>query len=175
MRNLLRPRASAAAVGKAEHLKALLVEWMWRMDGPERYFSSNKYDNYQGRGDIAKVTKRRTWKKVPFWQSDSAIEFGEPSPVETNGTLSYKRNEYLYMGRTTPGLLVLQPIRISGPDARLFSTSLKSRIIIRQNRHVRVTVSLVSQAPVNMTSLQAYLHVSSSAGKHVVRLTSAAT
>ena len=37
------PSASHVTVGKAEHLKALLVEWMKRMDGDEKFYSDNKY------------------------------------------------------------------------------------------------------------------------------------
>ena len=36
------PSASHATIGKAEHLKALLVEWMRRRDGDEKYYSDSK-------------------------------------------------------------------------------------------------------------------------------------
>jgi hypothetical protein len=73
MTNMLSRGASAsdAVVGKAEHLKALLVDYMIRLNGPG-YYSDRKYNNNEGRGDITEVHLRRTWRRVPFWVSDGS-------------------------------------------------------------------------------------------------------
>jgi arylsulfatase A-like enzyme len=42
-------------IGKAEHLKIQLIEWMQRNDGVEHLYSNSSY-NQVGRGDIAEVT-----------------------------------------------------------------------------------------------------------------------
>lgn len=202
MRNLLATRpVSDATIGKAEHLKALLVEWMRRMNnGAMGYYSSNKYNNGEGRGDITEVTNRRTWKQLPYWQSDSTIVFGSPAKVvvavttdeneEKNSTsggvggsgggggrksvvdnvVSFRRNEYLYLGRTSPGFLVVEPIAVSGRDKDLFSVSLTTKTIVKQFQYVRVTIAFQSPAPVNMTGLDAYLTIQFNGGARTIRL-----
>jgi hypothetical protein len=45
-------------IGKAEHLKILLIEWMQRHDGTEHLYSNSIY-NQVGRGDIDEVTVSR--------------------------------------------------------------------------------------------------------------------
>jgi hypothetical protein len=201
MRNLLATRpVSDATIGKVEHLKALLVEWMRRMNnGAMGYYSSNKYNNGEGRGDIAEVTNRRTWKQLPYWQSDSTIVFGPPAKVvvsvttdekeEKNSTsggggiggsggrkgvvdnvVLFRRNEYLYLGRTSPGFLVVEPIAVSGPDKDLFSVSLTTKTIVKQSQYVRVTIAFQSPAPVNMTAVEAYLTIQFNGGARTIRL-----
>jgi hypothetical protein len=165
---------SDATIGKAEHLKALLVERMRRMDnGAMGYFSSNKYNNYEGRGDTAEVTNRRTWRQLPYWQSDSVIVFDAPSKAE--GGLGYRRNEHLYLGRTTPGFLVLQPINVTGPSKDLFSVSLTATTTVKQFQYVRVTVAFQSQVKVNMTAVEAYLNIQFNGGERTIRLSGRGT
>jgi hypothetical protein len=168
---LARRPVSDATIGKAEHLKALLVEWMRRMNnGAMGYYSSNKYNGGQGRGDITEVTNRRTWRQVEYWQSDASIAFDPPTRVGVGDDRSHRRNEYLYVGRTTPGFLVLEPINITGPSKDLFTVSLTTKTIVRQFQYVRVTVALQSQAEVNMTAVEAYLNVEFNGGSRTIRL-----
>jgi len=92
-RNLLGFRGSKAspiAVGKAEHLKILLMEWFRRNDGPKKVYTNSRY-NINAKGSaLVEVKKRRTWRKVDWWQSHSKLSFGRPVKMK-NG--EYKRNE----------------------------------------------------------------------------------
>ena len=148
MKNLLEPSANAipeSVIGKAEHLKILLVEWMKRHDY-NGYYSDNKYNLHVGWGDIQEIVDRRMWRKVDYWQSDYVLEFGRPAEISiyTDGTTSTKnflsespfspidqdqkvmctRNEYLYLGRTVSGVLALQDVYIAGTDIDYFSVHL---------------------------------------------------
>ncbi|MBM4153272.1 MAG: hypothetical protein FJ220_07105, partial [Kiritimatiellaceae bacterium] len=106
--------ASDAAVGKAEHLKCLLIEWMQRMDGgTNQYFSNPVYNYGEGMGDIAEVSARRKWKTMNMWVSDTAVEVG--SAVDVSGQLT--RNEYIYLGRSTAGTLTISNMTVQGADA----------------------------------------------------------
>lgn len=165
--NLLVPPMSDAEIGKAEHLKVLLVEWMRRMNGDKGYYSSNRYNNYQGRGDLVEVSTRRTWRQIPYWQSDRAVQFAEPSRLE-NGW--YRRNEFFYMGRTSPGILVIHPVTITGPSQNLFTVSLTRKTHVPQFAHVRVTISLVSPVNVDMDAVEAYMNIRTNVGNRTVRL-----
>lgn len=110
MNNLLGRQASQASnavISKAEHLKVLLVEWMRRMDGPFRYYSTRSEDKLFS--DLDEVLGRRTWPETEYWQSDTTLTFGQP--VYTPGGF-YERNEYLYLGRTAKGRLTIRDIYI---------------------------------------------------------------
>jgi len=85
---------SEALIGKTEHLKILLLEWMKRMDGKKNYYSDKTFNNGVGNGDVAEIRGRRTWPTLPFWFGDTELSFGPPA-LQTDGT--YLRNEYLYM------------------------------------------------------------------------------
>jgi arylsulfatase A-like enzyme len=111
--------ASDAAIGKAEHLKALLIEWMQRMDGSAHLYSDPVYNAGEGLGDIAEVTARRLWKTLDIWISDTAVEVGAPANVGGQ----WKRNEYIYFGRTTAGTLNISSIVVQGADAGLIQLS----------------------------------------------------
>jgi hypothetical protein len=78
-------------IGKAEHLKALLIEWMTRMDGPERLYSDRRFNLNEGRGDIEEVKNRRTWGKVRYWERDRELNFGSLAKLSKD---SFMRHEY---------------------------------------------------------------------------------
>ena len=111
--------ASDAAIGKAEHLKRLLSEWMQRMDGPNHLYSDPVYNAGEGMGDIAEITARRKWKTMNIWVSDTAVKMG--LPVNFSGQLT--RNEYIYLGRTAAGTLNVSNITVQGADAGRFQLS----------------------------------------------------
>jgi arylsulfatase A-like enzyme len=111
--------ASDAVIGKAEHLKCLLIEWMQRMDGPNHLYSDPIYNAGEGMGDIAEITARRKWKTLNIWVSDTAVKVG--LPVNVAGQLT--RNEYIYLGRTTAGTLTVSNITVQGTDAGRFQLS----------------------------------------------------
>lgn len=140
--------ADKQAIGKAEHLKCLLVEWMERMDGPGWYSASPYSDSLIGpysdgvnesSGDIAEVSKRRTWKKVDHWISDTEIIFGTPI---WNGE-HYIRNEYFYFGRSLHGDLRVDSVHINGPDAELFILESPPKLI-KSGKCARVMITLTS-------------------------------
>lgn len=155
MNNLLGVHAMKAnqwVIGKVEHLKILLLEWLQRHDGPDQIFSDPKYDLNQGHGIITEIFHRCTWRKLDYWQSDAALAFGRPSRIRVNDTSSdggvewqYVRNEYLYIGRSVfaPGPMILKSITLEGSDAAYFSVD-PSRALIHQNHHVRIKVSFAS-------------------------------
>ena len=74
--------ASDAVIGKAEHLKAMLVKYLMDANHPA----------------ATAVLERRTWKRRAFWVESSSIEFRD---VLADGT----RTEYLYLG-TTAGEII---------------------------------------------------------------------
>lgn len=115
-------------IGKAEHLKALLWEYLNRADGVGKYYSDPKYNRYVGEGDMAEVVRRRTWREVDYWQSEAdELPFGQPVKVRK----VYKRNEYLYIGRTTVGDLQVDSVEVVGPDARHFKVAYNRKIVNR--------------------------------------------
>eukprot|EP00957_Ditylum_brightwellii_P167531 12753019-Ditylum_brightwellii.AAC.1 len=74
MENLVGNNGSSASedvIGKAEHLKALAIEWMKRKDGEKKYFSDPAQNDGIGKGFIAEVDARHTWRQLPIWISDS--------------------------------------------------------------------------------------------------------
>lgn len=154
MHNLLGQRGNLAnddVIGKVEHLKALLVEWLMRKDGSNGYFSDPEYNMNIGDGDIEEIRNRRTWRHVDFWRSEGAIVLGTPALKDGK----YVRREYLYVGRTKPGILVIRDVTIKGDDASFFTVD-TSQAVVKQNEHVRIKVSF-SSASVPSASLSAYI------------------
>lgn len=148
--------ASDAIVGKAEYLKALLVEWMLRHDGPNRYYSDNKYQLYQGQGDVQEVRDRRTWKAVPLWISHDVLPIGRPVRQSADGW-SF-RNEYIYLGRTAVGGETKVRLDVSGFGASYFALDVKSAVL-RQNDTVRVKVTFASPQDVPLSLLHVAIRV----------------
>jgi hypothetical protein len=158
-------------IGKAEHLKLLLVEWMRRRDGRHRYYSDPRY-NKAGEGDIVEVTKRRTWRESPFWLSDEIIEFNVP-PEMIDG--AYRQNEYLYLGRTSSGDLTISSIALSGPGQqhfRVLEPDLSTPVTLQQFDHLRVKIALVSETWLGAATphIEATLQIVTNAEKRDVRL-----
>jgi hypothetical protein len=167
-RNLLVARKDDLdVIGKAEGLKVMLIDWLRRHDGVYRYFSDPKYSYGRTRGDITEVTKRRTWKEVPMWMSDSTIQFSPPSKFTPQG--DYARNEYIYIGRTLPGVLKLESITIRGANASYFSVS-PTNGSIGQYSSLRIKVSFYSATALNVTRLGAFLDVRTSEQRETVRI-----
>ena len=161
MHNLLGKNGDTAkpiVIGKAEYLKCLLTEWMRRVDGKiEGYYSDNKYNLGEGRGDIREIRARRTWREVEYWQShEKFIWFGQPVYVASED--SYRRNEYLYIGRTKPGVLTIKDISVTGVDARYFSVS-TDQAVVNPGSCFRVRVSFESKKPVSIGSLDASITI----------------
>ncbi|MBM4152713.1 MAG: DUF229 domain-containing protein, partial [Kiritimatiellaceae bacterium] len=131
-------KAADASIGKAEHLKCLLMEWMQRMDGgTNKYFSDKKWNDGEGLGDLGEIKARRQWKSLNIWVSDTAVKMG--APVSVSGQLT--RNEYIYLGRTTSGTLTVSNISVQGANASLFQISEFTSGTITSGNYKRVKVT----------------------------------
>jgi Sulfatase len=146
-------------IGKAEHLKILLVEWMERHDTEYQYFSSNVYHAGQGTGDVAEIRSRRTWAALPYWQSDSTLRFG--APVRVDG--QYRRNEYLYVGGTSD--LEVTGASVEGNDASYFAAEIDPS---GDGGYVRIKVAFVSSSYVSISSLDAWVVVANTATEYSI-------
>jgi hypothetical protein len=164
LNNLLRhgeKKISKRVIGKAEHLKVLLMEWMLRNDGDdEQYYSDPVYNLREGRGDIKEVSLRRSWRKLPYWQSDFRLEFTKP--VEKNG--EFVQNEYLYIGRTQKGKLRIQSIYVKGRDKHLFTVS-ETKATIAKGEYIRVKVTYRNSERVPFSSLKAKIVIENDVNK----------
>lgn len=160
MNNLLSANSapvSNVAIGKAEHLKLLLLEWTKRQDGPFRHYSYDSYNHLVDGGAIGEISRRRTWPLVDYWQSDSTLSFGNPV-LTADG---YRWNEYFYVGRTTEGVLNIRRILVVGEHANYFKVD-KRKSKIRRNGYVRVKVSFHSAHRVNLKAIRAFIHIENS-------------
>ncbi len=170
MNNLIGKKGRSAdkkTICKAEYLRALLLEWMERMDGEEKNFSDPKYNNGKGDGDIAEIRKRTKWKKLPAWVSHTSLKIGQA--VKLPGKGAFIRNEYLYIGRSLPGELSVKKITIHGPDAAKISLSefKQGRIPAGENRRIKLTFK--SNAPLS-APLQAELRIEHSEGRALIKI-----
>jgi Sulfatase len=158
-----------AVIGKAEHLKILLLENLRRYDGDRQFYSSNMWSLGEGGGDTVEIAKRRTWRTAEYWQSDTVLSFGPPAVVD--GT--YVRNEYVYVGRTAEGTMDVYELYVSGPDAAYFSlnvtTSAEEGIIggsplgkVSRGEYVRARVRFTSREPVSIAGLSATIVIRNS-------------
>lgn len=155
-------QASPEVIGKAEHLKALLVEWMQRNNGGSMgYYSNPKYNGHEGRGDITEISLRRTWRTLSYWQSDQILYFGPPALYEGQ----YVRYEYLYVGRTTPGVLKISGMSIGGQNAKSFSIVGPTTAKIKSGDYLRIKIAFTSPTPVNIGSVSAYIQIFNSENK----------
>lgn len=165
MSNLIGKRGATASpqvIGKAEHLKALLVEWMQRNNGGKnRYYSNPKYNGNEGRGDIIEISDRRTWRLVTYWQSDETLYFGPPALVGGK----YMRYEYLYIGRTSPGVLKIKRFSIGGKDKLKFSVVGPQKAKIKSGAYIRVKIAFSSLHALQMGSVSAYIKIYNSENK----------
>jgi Sulfatase len=151
------------AIGKAEHLKALLVEWLVRNDKVDKIYSDPRYELGEGLGDIREVTLRRTWRAVEYWQSDSTLRFGSPSLLDKNSRGSYVRNEYFYVGRSLPLLekrnaaLVLESMAVVGRDAPFFRLNASRHRLPPSGGSIRIQVAFESLDRIDDRPLDARL------------------
>jgi len=60
--------ASDSIIGKVEHLRCLMVEWMRRVDSERGYYSDPKYNLWMNKGDIREVKSRNTWRRKYSWR-----------------------------------------------------------------------------------------------------------
>lgn len=167
-------------IAKAEYLKVLLLEWMQRHDGNAGYFSSAKYNNYEGKSDTDEIARRRTWDQVPYWQSEEdnlSFHFPVKQP-SSNGNVYYQLNKYLYIGRTSPGVLNVKNITVTGEDRQYFRILSPTKGAIGQGEHMKIPVAFRSTQQLDMDQLEAYLVIQTNVKDHelhVVRLGGADT
>jgi arylsulfatase A-like enzyme len=106
-----------ATVGKAEHLRFLLIDWMKRVQhmANSDFYSDPIYNANQGKGDIKEILHRQSWRATDMWVSDPLLEFRKATLVDSR----YIRSEWLYIGRRSPGLLKFS-FQVLGRDSDLF-------------------------------------------------------
>ncbi|KAI2488781.1 arylsulfatase [Fragilaria crotonensis] len=104
-------------VGKAEHLRFLLLDWMTRVQtkASNDYYSDPIYNANEGKGDIKEILHRQSWPATDMWVSDQLILFRKVAAVDSR----YIRSEWLYLGRRNPGSLACS-FQVLGRDADLF-------------------------------------------------------
>jgi len=131
-------KASLNVIGKAEHLKLLLIEYMFRNNGGDKGYYSK---------EVKYLKNRRTWRRASFWKSDYELEFHPPVPFKTG---KYAQNEFFYVGSTTSRgngkALVISNITITGRHSRYFkiNKSNKQSYVVKENRHLVLKVSYSS-------------------------------
>jgi hypothetical protein len=106
-----------ASVGKAEHLRYLLLDWMHRTQDTANndFYSDPIYNANEGQGDINEILLRQSWPASDLWVGDQFLVCRKVALVESR----YTRNEWLYVGRRTPGSLHCN-FQMLGVDAGLF-------------------------------------------------------
>jgi len=129
--------ANSEVIGKAEHLKLLLVEYLVSNNGGSKGYYSN---------EIGPMQNRRNWKKLPFWRGDAKIEFHSPVCVDSGPCM---QNEFLYVGSSAEPsnanvqTLVISNITISGKDATHFKID-KARLSsypVPEGKHLTLKVT----------------------------------
>jgi len=165
--------ASDEVIGKAEHLKCLLVEWMERMDGTAGYYSKSFVtDSTLGpytdgikssEGDIKEISNRRQWRGMNFWISDKEVAFD--LPVWKNN--QFVQSEYIYFGRTTAGMTTIENIEIKGTNADLFTIdTAPSLLLTGRCASLKVTYT----APFSVNEVDAFVEITHTSGNDIVRL-----
>jgi hypothetical protein len=164
--NLLhRQKVGAKTIGKLEHLKCLLIEWMKRNDGAKGYYSRRLYNGFDGRGDIVEIRQRRTWPAVNHWISDTTIKLDQP--VLVNG--KWRTTAWLYTGRTKQGTLSVLDIKVAGRGRRYFRVS-KTKGKLRHNECMKIRISFSSDTPVDPTTLEVNIFLRSEKGRRTVKI-----
>ena len=131
--------ASDAVIGKAEHLRHLLIEWMERMDG-DGYYSDPIYNANDNAGDVLEIRNRQSWRSSDFWVSDSnQLEFG---PAVWDGANNCVRNEYFYFGRTNDGQVEIKDTYVDGDSGNFFSVENLAGTTLGAGDHRRLKVTL---------------------------------
>jgi hypothetical protein len=98
--NLLREYGSTASdevIGKAEHLKSLLLQYLAQTGHP----------------DLDEMAQRRTWRPLQLWIGDEVMRF---RPLLQDGT----RTEWLHLGSTTEGVVSIKDAVLEGPGAQRY-------------------------------------------------------
>ncbi len=65
----------------------------------------------------------------------------------------YRRNEFIYVGRSTSGAININSVSVHGKGARYFSVS-TSRTVLHQNEFARITVRFRSKTKVSLGDLR---------------------
>ncbi|GKY99138.1 hypothetical protein MPSEU_000869300 [Mayamaea pseudoterrestris] len=162
--NVLRANdTDMAVVGKAEHLKCLLLEFLQQNDGPMRIYSRPIFNYFDGRGDIVEVRNRRTWSTVDQWVSDTKLAFDAPVFVQGK----WRSYAWLYIGRTNPGNLRIRNISVVGYGKVYFTVSI-TNAYISCNGHTKVKIGFESDTPVEPDTFNASLVIHSNVQNQTV-------
>jgi hypothetical protein len=122
--NLLREHGSNASdevIGKAEHLKSLLLQYLARTGHP----------------DLDEMARRRTWRPLPLWMGDDVMKF---KPLLRDGT----RTEWLHLGSATESVVPIKDVVGEGPGAERYKIE---RISSKTEGHCVLAITYSSEDP----------------------------
>ena len=164
MNNLIHSKGSPlkdAVIGKAEHLRYLLIDWMERMEisGRNNFYSDPIFNANEGLGDINEIRNRQSWPKSDIWVGDSSLIFRKRKLV---------RDEWLYIGRRSPGSLSISSVKVLGKDSFMFRLSAGSAEVASFGvfrLQVRLEYEIMPQGL--LEPLDAYLEIIHNAGETI--------
>lgn len=117
---------------------------------------------------MQEIRRRRQWRKMQYWQSDQVLQFGRPAYRGNK----YRRNEFLYIGRTILGVLSIRDIKVVQKKGKGDFKVDKVNVNIKKNRYVRIKVSFASDENIfPMDQLNAYVQFRTNIkGKELVQV-----
>lgn len=132
-------KASLEVLGKAEHLRCLLLDWIQRMDNDTGLYTTPEPNFGEGRGDWEEVRQRQFWPALDIWISDTEVVIDQP--VLIDGALV--RNEYLYFGsRSNLNGALFDTLSVVGKHAMHFRVDSDDKSIIEHRGCQRLKVSV---------------------------------
>ena len=155
------PEPDDATVGKAEHLRFLLLDWMTRMQNVANndFYSDPIYNANEGKGDMKEILYRQSWRATDMWVSDPLINFRKVVHIDSR----YIRNEWLYLGRRSPGSLTCA-FQVLGRDAGLFHLHTKFATVTKFDAF-RLKVTLEYNATAQLPeSVDAFIQIKPDVG-----------
>jgi hypothetical protein len=80
-----------------------------------KFYSDPIYNVGEGKGDIYEIQNRQSWLATNIWISDTILVFRKAGLVGSK----FVRNEWLFIGRTSPGISSVFSFKIKGNSAAL--------------------------------------------------------
>jgi arylsulfatase A-like enzyme len=162
------PAPNATIIGKAEHLRCLLLDWVGRVDinSEGQYYSNPIYNGGEGQGDMIELFNRQAWPSSDIWVGDSVLEF-KKTAVRDLGTAGFVHtcSEWLFIGRRNVGTVILNQLNIVGSDAHLFHLADQGQTTISTKGVLRVKVTFAStMSPYLLPDIDATIVVAHTAG-----------
>lgn len=165
------PTPNATVIGKAEHLRQLLLDWMGRVEfsSHNQYYSNPIFNANEGQGDIIEIFNRQSWPASDVWVGDSVLEFTKT----TMSTMTFLGpvpmcNEWLFVGRRTPGVLSIHNVTIVGSDRSMFQLEqAPSTLLTKAALRIRVVFVSPSLNPHLLPPVNATIRIEHDAGEAI--------